>query len=410
MALTLEVEDTGIGISKREQSRVFEAFTQVTGQSTRKYGGTGLGLTITMRLVNMMGGTMTMESEPGVGSTFRMQFPSVAVSANAAPRTDDFKANGFPALKPSCILAADDIDLHLLLLRGYLDGTPHRLHTTVNGTELLEAAVRLCPDVILVDSTLPDMLGVEAAAKLREIPMTARTPIILLSASASLEEERLFRKASNGFLRKPFSREQLGEELALFLPSLDGAEGAGKAGPAAIGDPRRTGEAVAVRGANVLGREVTVEAAANEPASGTNGRPSLTNGNVTATGNANLAPRSARKTPGHPVLSANPSPTSIAAAAIAPVSRIMVQNPADLLNALQLLESAWQPLRDAPNIDEVENFANKLATLGEQHSWPELLKYGKDLSRQAGEFDIDNMARTLEAYPGLIREAEGFVV
>ncbi|PTX92165.1 hypothetical protein DB346_24800 [Verrucomicrobia bacterium LW23] len=554
--LTLEVEDTGIGISKREQARVFEAFTQVTGQSTRKYGGTGLGLTITSRLVNMMGGTMSLDSEPGVGSTFRIVFATVAVSSGdaslalrgqpgGAPMRD---AKGFPALKPSIILACDDTELHLLLLRGYFDGTPHRLHTTGTGGELLDAARRLCPDIILVDSTLPDMLGVDAAAKLRQIAVTARVPIILLSASASLEEERLFRKASNGFLRKPFSREQLGEELARFLPAADGTAPAYRpaAAPAAPADPRRTGDAATRRtGARVVtadtaspasaslnargqapangvagagngegtapadfgspGAELEAAAAsagvrpdaddagtgngtgsvpdkhtartpesgaagevaaatglghdgqpawevraadvafgnaggasANAPAAdGAAGAPGARGGTAVPSGapgagsapprgigqaapygtgagaamadsGAGLSPRSSRR-PGQaaPAGSITASPTSIAAAAIAPVSAgPRVERPTELLDALRLLESAWAPLRDSPNIDEVESFANRLSALGDQHAWPELTKYGNTLSRQASEFDIENMPRTLESYPTLLAQAE----
>ncbi|HSI84567.1 MAG TPA: ATP-binding protein [Candidatus Methylacidiphilales bacterium] len=429
VALTLEVEDTGIGISTREQARVFEAFTQVTGQSTRKYGGTGLGLTITMRLVSMMGGTLSVESQPGVGSTFRMHFPSVAVSAlSPAQRPDDTNAKAFPALKPSIILAADDIELHLLLLRGYLEGTPHRLHTTVNGTELLEAAARICPDIILIDSTLPDMLGIDAAARLREITITSRTPIILVSASASLEEERVFRKSSNGFLRKPFSREQLGEELSHFLPAVDGSgvmtlpppppastsQSSATATPASE-TPGANSEASGSVGSGGLGQDGPSGAGAvtgnnpkgSNPPAGT-GRTGKIAG-AASPGEASLSPRSARKTPGQPMRASAPSPTSLVAAAIAPVSQIPIQQPAELQNSLRLLESAWQPLRDSPNIDEVEAFANKLTKLGDDHSWPELKKYGTELSRQASEFDIENMPKTLEAFSSLLKEAEGFV-
>src|SRR4029078_2325837 len=78
--LILEVSDTGIGIPKDQQETIFGAFSQVSGQSTRKFGGTGLGLTITRRLVEMMNGQVTVESEPGQGSTFRLTFPNVAIT------------------------------------------------------------------------------------------------------------------------------------------------------------------------------------------------------------------------------------------------------------------------------------------------------------------------------------------
>ena len=78
--LILEVSDTGIGIPKEQQEHIFGAFSQVAGQSTRKFGGTGLGLTITKRLTEMMHGVITVQSEPGKGSTFRFTFPNVAIT------------------------------------------------------------------------------------------------------------------------------------------------------------------------------------------------------------------------------------------------------------------------------------------------------------------------------------------
>ena len=78
--LRLEVSDTGIGIPKAQQEHIFGAFSQVAGQSTRKFGGTGLGLTITKRLAEMMHGVITVESEPGKGSTFGFVFPKVAIT------------------------------------------------------------------------------------------------------------------------------------------------------------------------------------------------------------------------------------------------------------------------------------------------------------------------------------------
>src|SRR6185369_3978372 len=107
--LILEVSDTGIGIPKDQQEHIFGAFAQVSGQSTRKFGGTGLGLTITKRLTEMMQGTIRVHSEPGQGSTFRFVFPNVAVAelaeTGAAVRDG---AGDFSQFAPATILVADD--------------------------------------------------------------------------------------------------------------------------------------------------------------------------------------------------------------------------------------------------------------------------------------------------------------
>ena len=122
--LLLEVSDTGIGIPKAQQEHIFGAFAQVSGQSTRKFGGTGLGLTITKRLTEMMHGVITVESEPGKGSAFRFMFPNVAITELA--ESDAIATDGqgdFNQFAPATILVADDVALNRALLAGYFEGT-----------------------------------------------------------------------------------------------------------------------------------------------------------------------------------------------------------------------------------------------------------------------------------------------
>src|SRR6185436_5724120 len=139
--LFLEVEDTGIGIPEDQRESIFGAFSQVSGQSTRKFGGTGLGLTITKRLTEMMHGAITVRSEPGHGSTFRFTFPNVAITElaeSAAAATDG--EGDFTQFAPATILVADDVALNRALLTGYFEGTGHKVVLATNGLEALAQA------------------------------------------------------------------------------------------------------------------------------------------------------------------------------------------------------------------------------------------------------------------------------
>jgi CheY-like chemotaxis protein len=216
--LLLEVEDTGIGIPKDQQEHIFGAFAQVSGQSTRKFGGTGLGLAITKRLIELMHGQVTVHSEPGQGSTFRFEFPEVAITELAETGAPVAEGGGdFSQFVPATILVADDVALNRALLTGYFEGTPHTLITASTGREALEVAARHRPDVILMDMRMPDMNGYEATAQLKANAALKHIPVIAVTASSFREEEARARKVCDGFIRKPFNRAELIAELQKFL-------------------------------------------------------------------------------------------------------------------------------------------------------------------------------------------------
>ena len=218
VTLILEVEDTGIGIPKNQEETIFGAFSQVSGQSTRKFRGTGLGLTITKRLTEMMHGTITVRSELGKGSTFRFVFPNVAITELAESSPLIGGADGdFSQFAPATILVADDVAPNRALLAGYFEGTPHKLITTTNGREALELAERHRPDVILMDMRMPDLNGYEATAQLKANTALKDIPVIAVTASSFREEEARARKVCEGFIRKPFNRADLIAELKRFL-------------------------------------------------------------------------------------------------------------------------------------------------------------------------------------------------
>jgi signal transduction histidine kinase/DNA-binding response OmpR family regulator len=219
--LMLEVSDTGIGIPKDQQEHIFGAFSQVAGQSTRKFGGTGLGLTITKRLTEMMHGTITVQSELGQGSTFRFTFPQVAITELA--ESDAMATDGqgdFNQFAPATILVADDVALNRALVAGYFEGTAHKLITATNGLEALEQAAKHRPDVILMDMRMPELDGHATTQRLKANAALKDIRVIAVTTSSFREEEAKARKICDGFIRKPFNRAELIAELKRFLRPL----------------------------------------------------------------------------------------------------------------------------------------------------------------------------------------------
>jgi CheY-like chemotaxis protein len=250
--LILEVSDTGIGIPKAQQEHIFGAFSQVAGQSTRKFGGTGLGLTITKRLAEMMHGVITVQSEPGKGSAFRFMFPNVAITELA--ESDAIATDGqgdFSQFAPATILVADDVVLNRALVAGYFEGTAHKLVTATNGLEALEQAAKHRPDVILMDMRMPELDGHETTKRLKANPALKHIPVIAVTASSFREEEARARKICDGFIRKPFNRAELIAELKKFLKpaTVEQAQTIPEGAPtsAAAGSTPLSDEAVAKR-------------------------------------------------------------------------------------------------------------------------------------------------------------------
>ena len=216
--LILEVEDTGIGIPKEQQERIFGAFSQVAGQSTRKFGGTGLGLTITKRLTEMMHGAITVTSESGKGSNFQFVFPDVAITELAESDTMATDGGGdFNQFAPATILVADDVALNRALVAGYFEGTATQADQATNGLEALEQAEKHRPDVILMDMRMPELDGHATTQRLKANPALQHIPVIAVTASSFREEEARARKICDGFIRKPFNRAELIAELKRFL-------------------------------------------------------------------------------------------------------------------------------------------------------------------------------------------------
>ncbi len=217
--LTLCVHDTGIGISESELDLIFDAF-QIKRQKSGQYGGTGLGLTITRRLVDMMGGVISVKSEEGRGAAFTVVLPGVEVAAGAAvsEKADRLLDPGTISFAPGVILIADDIDYNREMLGAFLGDYGFEFIHAENGRETIDQARRRTPDLILLDMKMPVMDGYEASERLKADDQLGNIPVVAVTASALLQDAEKIVGLCDGYLSKPVEKGDLVRELMRFLP------------------------------------------------------------------------------------------------------------------------------------------------------------------------------------------------
>ncbi|MGA1844317.1 MAG: ATP-binding protein [bacterium] len=214
------VEDTGIGIAPGSLKTIFEAFRQQDGQSTKIYGGTGLGLAISKRLVEMMGGVISVQSTPRKGSTFEILLKDVRVaSTHAVPQEEGDFDPGSIAFEEAVLLVVEDVPLNRALIREYLRYTEISVVEAEDGEKALVLARKHHPDAILMDIKMPVLNGYEAIQHLRNDATLNTIPVIALTASGmKKDKERIMESGFDGFLVKPLQIFDLYRELARFLP------------------------------------------------------------------------------------------------------------------------------------------------------------------------------------------------
>lgn len=211
--LLFSVKDTGRGVPPEMQKIIFEPFKQANKGDEMK-GGTGLGLSISRELARLMGGRIALESTEGVGSDFQLILPGVsAASIDKTPSTSVSVKADFAALPRSRILIVDDNPLNRDLIAGYLESSYHEISFAENGVEALEKMRASPPDLVLMDIRMPVMSGDRARAIMLEDEYLAGIPVIAVTASSLLKQERRLRRSFDGYIRKPFSRSTLFEEM-----------------------------------------------------------------------------------------------------------------------------------------------------------------------------------------------------
>ncbi len=183
--IRFDVRDTGIGMSPEQSARIFEAFTQADSSTTRKFGGTGLGLTITREFCRLIGGEASVVSTPGAGSTFTLRLPARFI-APAVSFPDDAPSDLLAVTpedegdRPIVLLIDDDLTIHDLVRR-FLDKEGFRTVCSQNGAEGIELALQLQPSVIVLDVMMPTMDGWTVLSRLKGDPALAEIPVVMLT-------------------------------------------------------------------------------------------------------------------------------------------------------------------------------------------------------------------------------------
>lgn len=212
LSIDFAVRDSGIGMTQSEQDHLFKPYEQADISIARRYGGTGLGLTISHSLVELLGGRLQVKSSPGEGSCFYFTLQCAASKPEEQVHLSDLYHVKLPRteLKKHWVLLVDDTLTNLFLLETICQsvGLPYR--TAENGREALDLCRQQHFDLIFMDIQMPIMDGYTAIREIRKLPDAATTTIIALTASAYQEDvEKALGAGSTGFIPKPFERDQL---------------------------------------------------------------------------------------------------------------------------------------------------------------------------------------------------------
>ncbi len=207
----ITISDTGIGISESRIKTIFEPFEQADAAISRKYGGTGLGLTISKNMIEMQEGELLVKSTEGKGSVFTIRIPyhlSIeAMQENESEQEIDYKSMGMKK-----VMVAEDVELNQYLARHILESWGFEVAIAVNGREALEMLMKDSFDCILMDVQMPEMDGMEATQRIRQLPDPVKSaiPIIALTANALKgDSEKYLAVGMNDYLAKPFNEETL---------------------------------------------------------------------------------------------------------------------------------------------------------------------------------------------------------
>jgi CheY-like chemotaxis protein len=222
--LGVQVKDTGIGIQTEKLDAIFESFQQLDSGLSRSYSGLGLGLALSQKLVELMGGEISAESEPGEGSTFSIAVPLRFSPDHASVHTH---SSGPPAGGNGArrILVVEDNTVAQRVVTHVLGRGPYEVRCVPSGTEAIRVASAESFDLVLMDLQMPDMDGIETTRQLRSVPGYASVPVIALTANTTDEYRQLCRRHGlQGFLPKPVQSHELLETVAQFLGSSRGAD------------------------------------------------------------------------------------------------------------------------------------------------------------------------------------------
>ncbi len=216
MHIRFDVEDTGIGIPLERQEEIFELFAQGDMTTSRKYGGTGLGLTITRQLARLLNGELALTSEPGKGSTFSLSIPAdfymegqtFLSQRSAAPTPPSKKETAKPETFAGNVLIAEDIPANQILMKRMLQKRGLTVTVVSDGRQALEKALAQNFDLIFLDMMMPKLTGYEVARILNS--KGGKTPIVALTARAMKDDrEKCTQAGCDDYLTKPLDQKKM---------------------------------------------------------------------------------------------------------------------------------------------------------------------------------------------------------
>ena len=210
--LFISVEDSGIGIDEKNQKKIFESFVQQDGQDNRRYGGTGLGLTISKQLIKLMNGEILLESRPNEGSKFLVCLKNIKFSDKDTRTYNSGLEVDFGQVKfeKSLILNVDDILSNITVLEGLMGVFDFEYLRANSGAEALKILESNKPDIIFTDLVMPNMDGYDLVKIIRKNPEWSKIPVIAVTASVFDKEKETIRKHGfDGYIRKPVTPHDL---------------------------------------------------------------------------------------------------------------------------------------------------------------------------------------------------------
>jgi CheY-like chemotaxis protein/anti-sigma regulatory factor (Ser/Thr protein kinase) len=214
---TFQVKDSGIGMTPEQISKVFEAFAQADSSTTRRYGGTGLGLAITKKFCEMMGGTISVESEPGKGTRFTVRLPKRSVNRPEPSSSPEFAPAAMSTTAGESIghvLVIDDDPVIHSLMKSFLNREGYTVTVAESGPAGLLRARELKPDVITLDIAMPGMDGWSVLSALKNDPAVREIPVVILTMTDN--KDLGYALGVTEYLLKPIDRERLAAVLRKF--------------------------------------------------------------------------------------------------------------------------------------------------------------------------------------------------
>ncbi|MDX5346509.1 MAG: PAS domain S-box protein, partial [Hymenobacteraceae bacterium] len=222
MTLQMMIADTGIGIPADKLESIFEGFTQAYANTTRKFGGTGLGLTITKNLIEMQGGRLWVNSQENVGSTFGFEL-TFKTFKNTAGGVKEKEQPDYTSMGNLRVLLAEDNPVNQYLAQAILENWGFTVTVANNGKEAVDLFSKNTYDVVLMDIQMPEMNGIEATGHIRSLMQQKqhRVPVIALTANALVgDAEKYLASGMDDYLSKPFEEEKLFIKIAENIQKL----------------------------------------------------------------------------------------------------------------------------------------------------------------------------------------------